>query len=242
MHFYITGDTHRDFDRIEEFCEENATTVDDVMIILGDAGINYYCGGSDCDVKAHLSRLNITLFCVHGNHEERPWLAADYDEVIWNEGIVYVESQYPNILFAKDGEIYNFHGKKVMPIGGAYSVDKYYRLRHGLQWFESEQPDEDIKAYVEAQLDKVNWSIDVVLSHAVPIEAEPVWAFIPGLISRQWTSPRKSGYSIYMIIWIFLNGTQDITTWKVKNVEYESCLKIMMKSVRKNNGKNKEDY
>ena len=63
----------------------------------------------------------------------------------------------------------------------AYSVDKYYRLRHGLQWFESEQPDEGIKAYVEAQLDKVNWSVDVVLSHTVPIEAEPVWAFIPGL-------------------------------------------------------------
>lgn len=181
MHFYITGDTHRDFERIEQFCEENGTTVDDVMIILGDAGINYYCGGSDRDVKAHLARLNITLFCVHGNHEERPWLAADYDELVWNEGIVYVESQYPNILFAKDGEVYNFHGKKVMPIGGAYSVDKYYRLRHGLQWFESEQPDEGIKAYVETQLDKVNWSIDVVLSHTVPIEAEPVWAFIPGL-------------------------------------------------------------
>lgn len=34
MHFYITGDTNRDFDRIEEFFEENETTVDDVMIIL----------------------------------------------------------------------------------------------------------------------------------------------------------------------------------------------------------------
>ena len=95
MHFYITGDTHRDFDRIEEFCVENGTTVDDVMIILGDAGINYYCGGSDRDVKAYLSRLNITLFCVHGNHEERPWLAADYDELVWNEGIVYVEDSIP---------------------------------------------------------------------------------------------------------------------------------------------------
>lgn len=60
-----------------------------------------------------------------------------------------VEEQYPNILFAKDGEIYNFHGKKVMPIGGAYSVDKYYRIRNGLPWFESEQPDEVIKEYVE---------------------------------------------------------------------------------------------
>lgn len=181
MHFYITGDTHRDFDRIELFCKQNNTTIDDVMIILGDAGINYYLNWSDHEIKERLSKLNITLFCVHGNHEERPWLIAEYDEVIWNEGIVYIENQYPNILFAKDGEIYNFHGLKVMPIGGAYSVDKYYRLSHGLQWFESEQPDENIKAYVEAQLDKVNWSIDVILSHTVPIDTEPKWSFLPGL-------------------------------------------------------------
>ena len=181
MHFYITGDTHRKFGRIEEFCEENRTTVDDVMIILGDVGINYYLNNSDREIKSQLSRLNITLFCIHGNHEERPWLAADYDEILWNGGIVYIEKQYPNILFAKDGEIYNFHNKKVMPIGGAYSIDKYYRLSHGLRWFESEQPDEVIKEYVEKQLEKVDWSVDVVLSHTVPIEAEPVWAFIPGL-------------------------------------------------------------
>ena len=30
--------------------------------------------------------------------------------------------------------------------------------------------------------------------------------------------------------------------WKVKNVEYELCLKITMKFERKNNGKDKENY
>ena len=44
---YITGDTHRDFDRVEKFCEENGTTADDVLIILGDAGINYYLDRDD---------------------------------------------------------------------------------------------------------------------------------------------------------------------------------------------------
>lgn len=185
MHFYVTGDTHRDFERIEEFCEENQTTVEDVMIILGDAGINYYLHAYDRALKTRLSKLNITLFCVHGNHEQRAPLAADYDEVVWNEGIVYVEPQYPNLLFAKDGEIYNFKGKKVMAIGGAYSIDKYYRLRNGLQWFESEQPDENIKSYVESQLEKSNWKIDIILSHTVPIEAEPTWAFLPGLDQTQ---------------------------------------------------------
>lgn len=181
MHFYITGDTHRDFSRIEEFCEENETSVDDVMIILGDAGINYYLNHSDKELKSRLSRLEITLFCVHGNHEERPYLAADCEEKIWHKGIVYVEEQYPNILYAKDGEIYDFNGKTVMPIGGAYSVDKYYRIRNGLQWFDSEQPDDEIKEYVERQLEAVDWKIDIILSHTVPIDAEPVWAFIPGL-------------------------------------------------------------
>ena len=38
-----------------------------------------------------------------------------------------VEEQYPNILFAKDGEIYNFHGKKVMPIGGAYRPASFHK-------------------------------------------------------------------------------------------------------------------
>lgn len=151
------------------------------MIILGDAGINYYLNHSDNELKSWLSRLEITLFCVHGNHEERPYLAADCEEKIRNKGIVYVEEQYPNILYAKDGEIYDFNRKSVMPIGGAYSVDKYYRIRNGLQWFDSEQPDDEIKEYVEQQLEKADWKVDIILSHTVPIDAEPVWSFIPGL-------------------------------------------------------------
>ena len=34
---YLTGDTHRDFDRIFDFCADNDTTIDDVLIILGGA-------------------------------------------------------------------------------------------------------------------------------------------------------------------------------------------------------------
>ncbi len=181
MHFYITGDTHGDFSKIEQFCIENETTAEDVLIILGDAGINYWLNRTDRKLKERLSQLKITLFCVHGNHEARPWEIGSYDEILWNDGTVYVEEAYPNLLFAKDGELYDFNGKKVIVIGGAYSVDKYYRLNHGLKWFDTEQPDEEIKAYVEGQLEKSDWSVDVVLSHTVPVEVEPVWAFIPGL-------------------------------------------------------------
>lgn len=183
--FYITGDTHGDFSRIKDFCEEEETTKDDVMIILGDAGINYWLDDTDKKLKEEIANLDITLLCVHGNHEARPWEAGDYEEVVWNEGIVYVEEAYPNILFAKDGEIYDFNGRKTIAIGGAYSIDKFYRFMNGLPWFDSEQPDEEIKEYVEEQLDKVGWCVDIVLSHTVPIEAEPTWAFIPGVDQKE---------------------------------------------------------
>lgn len=41
MNIYFTGDTHGSFSRIENFCSKMETSKDDVMIILGDAGINF---------------------------------------------------------------------------------------------------------------------------------------------------------------------------------------------------------
>lgn len=38
---YITGDTHGRFERIEDFCQRFQTSHDDILIILGDAGINF---------------------------------------------------------------------------------------------------------------------------------------------------------------------------------------------------------
>ena len=178
--YYITGDTHREFEKVYELCENNDTTVEDVLIILGDVGINFYCNSKDVALKNELSQLPITLFCIHGNHEERPF-NLDYEEKEWNEGIVYYEEEYPNLLFAKDGEIYNIDGNKCLVLGGAYSVDKYYRLANHLEWFEDEQPSDEIKEYAEQRLDEIGWSVDFVFSHTVPYDYRPTWNFIPGL-------------------------------------------------------------
>lgn len=179
MAIYITGDTHGDFERIQEFCEFAQTTTDDIMIILGDAGINYYLDETDRNLKNELSEYPITLFCVHGNHEERPFKIDTYEEIEWHGGIAYAEPFYPNLIFAKDGEIYNFNGKKAMAIGGAYSVDKWYRLRNNMRWFETEQPDDTIMNFAESQLDKINWKIDYIFSHTAPLKYEPTDVFSP---------------------------------------------------------------
>lgn len=182
---YLTGDTHGSFVRVCTFCRRMQTTRDDILIILGDAGVNYYGGLKDIYKKEYISKLPITLFCVHGNHEQRPYHFPVYVEQEWHGGTVYVEPEFPNIIFAKDGEIYDFNGKKAMVIGGAYSVDKMWRIVRSYggtpEWWPDEQPSEEIKAYVEHQLEKCDWKIDVVLSHTVPLSYEPTEVFLPNI-------------------------------------------------------------
>lgn len=177
----LTGDTHGWFGRIYEFCEEHNTTKEDILIILGDAGINYYLSDRDHRIKGELTQLPITLFCIHGNHEERPCNISGYKEKEWHGGMISYEENYPNIIFAQDGEIYDFDGKKAIVIGGAYSVDKLYRLSVKAPWFESEQPDAEIKSKVEERLKKEHWKVDYVLSHTTPLSFEPREAFLSNI-------------------------------------------------------------
>lgn len=115
------------------------------MIILGDAGINFSGQKHDNLKKRFLESLPITLFCIHGNHEQRPYTIDSYKEKSWHGGTVYYEEEYPNLLFAKDGEVFDLDGKQAIVMGGAYSIDKMFRLIYGYGWWEDEQPSEEIK-------------------------------------------------------------------------------------------------
>lgn len=178
---YLTGDTHGDFRRIADFCTRFETSVDDVMIILGDAGINFSGGLKDQAKKDYIAAIPITLFCIHGNHEQRPYNILSYQEKEWHNGIVYVEEEYPNILFAKDGEIFELDGYQTIAIGGAYSIDKMMRIAYGYGWWKDEQPSEETKQYVEQQLSDHDWKVDIVLSHTIPLKYEPIESFMSGV-------------------------------------------------------------
>ena len=176
---YITGDTHGDFRNVARFCEKMQTSKDDVLIILGDAGINYSGPEQDERKKKYLESLPITIFAIHGNHEMRPQTIPTYHEADWNGGKVYMEDDYPHILFAKDAELYELNGLFTFVVGGAYSVDKNYRLLHGLAWWPDEQPSDEIKRQVEEKLEGMDWEVDVVLTHTAPLKYEPTEVFLP---------------------------------------------------------------
>ena len=176
---YLTGDTHGQFNRIKAFCNEREVEPENTFIILGDVGLNYFGDMRDRYGKLKLSQIPITFFCLHGNHEMRPSAELGYIESEYHGGKVMLQPEYPNILFAIDGEVYDFMGYSCLVIGGAYSVDKYYRLARGMNWFPDEQPSEEVKAKVERVLEERNWKVDIVLSHTCPLRYEPIEVFLP---------------------------------------------------------------
>ena len=178
---YITGDTHGRFERIERFTLNMGTRRDDIMIILGDAGLNFFLNKRDQQTKSYVNQFGITTFCIHGNHEMRPWTVPGIRTKEYRGGTVWYEEEYPKILYAKDGEVFDFDGFQCIVIGGAYSVDKYFRLARGWSWFEDEQPSPEIKRDVEKKLKSIGRKIDIVLSHTCPFKYEPVEVFISGI-------------------------------------------------------------
>lgn len=177
---YLTGDAHGSFRRIGAFCREAKTSRDDVLVLLGDAGINYFGGQRDAWNKVYLSELPVTLLCVHGNHERRAETIPSYKERPWRGGAVYAEDAYPNLLFARDGDVYDLEGTRALVIGGAYSVDAEFRIPFR-DWWPDEQPSAAVRARVEQKLDAIGWKVDAVLTHTAPLRYEPTEAFLPGI-------------------------------------------------------------
>lgn len=183
--FVITGDTHGDVaTRLEQIFYEYYIPEETGVIILGDAGFNYFLNKTDEKTKQKAEAYGCYIYCVRGNHEERPQNISSYTIVYDKnvDGHVWFEKEHPLIRFFIDGCEYNIKGYSVLVIGGAYSVDKYYRiLRAGLTeetndpkksgWFSSELL---TKNEMNTISDVVKGkSYDFVLTHCAPTEFVP---------------------------------------------------------------------
>lgn len=183
---YYTGDTHGDFSRIQHAIHADMLKPDSTIVILGDAGLNYYGNqNGDSRRKRELNKMlkyhHLELLCIHGNHEMRPESIPTYQTKTYNGGTVYFEPQFDALMFAKDGEIYDLNGRISIAIGGAYSVDKFYRLQNNMPWFPDEQISPENRDRIVKILENNHWKIDQVLSHTCPAKYTPTEAFLLGL-------------------------------------------------------------
>lgn len=186
MPTFVTGDTHG---KVVSRLKTIPTSRGDNVIILGDVGLNYYLTARDMankeEVEGYLAENDIRLYCVRGNHEERPErlkIPVLYDHDIY--GKVRREDEYPHILYLEDGGEYKIDGYKTLVIGGAYSVDKHYRIERAKElygrlatypeisgWF----PGEQLTSYeMEHIMRKCGGKkFDFVLTHTCPYDWMP---------------------------------------------------------------------
>ena len=182
---YITGDKHGDYSSVNRFISFAQPTKDDVLIVLGDNGVNYYGEKKDRRLKKRLSKLPITFFMIRGNHDMRPPLRLykrKHIKLNRIEGDFLVEDEFPNILFAIDGERYRIDNEDVLVIGGAYSVDKFYRLEmyelgyHQYRWFPDEQLTADERSVIYHSV--CAKPPNVILAHTCPLRKQPTEKFL----------------------------------------------------------------
>lgn len=158
MKILVCGDVHGEFSLFNRFLN---TERPNIVLQCGDFGywpkffnttyLNMY--GRRQLWQAEIKNKNTKIFWCDGNHEDHESLKNRKTEELW-PGVYYMERG--SVLVLPDG-------RKVLFIGGAYSIDKEYRTA-GYDWF----PDETItqRDIEELPDDK----IDVVISHTAPIE------------------------------------------------------------------------
>lgn len=218
----ITGDTHGDMSRFTDYeYPRDGTTA---IIILGDAGVNYYMNDRDKSAKKKLNNSGYIFYLVRGNHEARP---EDCKEIEWSydnnvNGIVGIDIEFPAIHYLRDGTEYNIDNHSVLVIGGAYSVDKLYRIAKGYpyQWFENEQLSDEEKTQILERIKGKEY--DFVLTHTCPRTWEPTDLFLPSInqstvdkSTEDWLDEVK--VSIKYKVWLFGHFHADrIEKWHVQ--------------------------
>ena len=177
----LVSDTHGN--RVLSHLEQLAEIDDTALIILGDAGFNYYLNNSDRNLKRKANLYKKYIYCVRGNHEERPENISTMTTIFDNNvmGDVWMEPDYTYIRYLMDGHVYNINGYSVLVIGGAYSVDKYYRLSKKHKdgwcgWFPDEQlTSKEMNTISEAFNGQ---HFNFVLTHTCPYSWQPTDLFL----------------------------------------------------------------
>lgn len=259
MKFYVTGDKHGQFHTILQ----NGIVHDsnNAIIILGDAGINYYLRDWDNRLKEEITQNSSCMwYIVRGNHEARPQDCSVPYEIVWDPwvgGQVYVQEEYPNIRFFLDFGEYFINDYHVAVIGGAYSVDKWWRLaRAGVLkksdlnynnpkrtgWFPNEQLSKE--EMEEADYVFEGKTFDFILSHTCPLSWQPIDLFL-GAVDQstvdssmeRWMEELKDKIDWY--IWLFGHYHQDRLERPFVEMYYhdiEELDEIMHRWVKYSNG------
>lgn len=121
------GDSHGDLNYLEILIDKAVRFDVPIVFILGDFG--YWEHSPDgalflTRLQEHLASAGITLIFIDGNHDNHPLLWHRYQQYT-DDGFIIIR---PNLLYAPRGHTWQWGMAKMLSIGGAYSIDKDWRV------------------------------------------------------------------------------------------------------------------
>ena len=182
---WLTGDTHcgADMRKLESkyYLEQQGVSFaqGDYLIILGDFGFPFLIsdveeyersGGTAGKYSRYMqwfSKQPYTVLFVDGNHENHDWWSRQEVTEMYG-GRVQVHPHAPNVVHLMRGEIYTIEGKKFFAFGGAYSIDKQWRIEGTSWWREEEASLDEIKNALD-NLEREGNRVDHILTHTMPM-------------------------------------------------------------------------
>lgn len=180
----IAGDVHGNTDHAKATIDKARLNGCHKVFFLGDfgawehfdSGIRYFDA-----VEEHARVRGMPVYFLDGNHDKTSLLLDKYGDQADDEGFLICR---PHLRYAPRGHRWTWEGKKFIALGGAYSVDKDYRLaleQHegrgpGRQWFpEEEMTDEEIDRILLTGLNAMGVPVDIMLTHDKPRASNPRW-------------------------------------------------------------------
>ena len=172
---HVTGDTHGEEGRFsaELMPEQSGWKEDDKLIIAGDFG--YVFEGeqrvlSEKNKLNALSKKNFEILFVDGNHEGFDYLLNYPEEERYGAPVRRIRN---NIFWLQRGFVYTIEGMRVFVMGGAYSMDKAFRMKYqeicGQKiWFEQELPNASEYRRAIENLRASNMEVDYIITHTAP--------------------------------------------------------------------------
>lgn len=173
MKILLSGDSHCDINHLKAISARMEKFECDKAFVLGDFGWWPKDKGGRKFIEK-IGKLDFPIYFLAGNHEDWEDLEKyqeypDYNE----EGFIEVA---PNILYTPTGFRWEWDGVKFLSVGGAYSIDRKYRVKF-ISWFPQEIITiEDMDKALVTDLDLTH-NVDVILSHDAPAGVDMAMEF-----------------------------------------------------------------
>lgn len=139
-------------------------TKDDIVIICGDAGFMWDNSNETKYWDNWCEERPFTILAALGNHENYTAIRTLPLEE-WNGG--HVRKVRPHVMYAENGEIFTLNKQTFFFMGGASSVDRYYRTE-GKSWWPDEIPSRAEMENAVNNLSAHNFKVNHIITHTAP--------------------------------------------------------------------------